>query len=286
MIKTLFLSSGNAKLKKDTAILSLPAGYTCPFAKECKSRSDRVTGKVTDGPDAKIRCYATTAECLFRNIRASRWGNLELIQEAGTVLGMAALIEKSILRKKNVKLVRFQQSGDFFSQAYFDAWLLVAKQHPELIIYGYTKSLPYWVRRLGEIPSNFKLVASRGGTHDALIDIFKLRNARVVLSEREARRKWHLPVDHDDTHCWNYDGDFAILIHGTQPAGSKAGKAWAKIMRHGRGGYKSDYFAHYVKGKKKWKPAPKVVPVVSVPATSVPKMIVARRTVNGKLVNA
>ena len=264
MIDTLNFTSGNAKLKKDTAILSLPAGWTCPFAKDCRSCANRETGKVTDGPHTKIRCYATTAEILFRNIRESRWGNFELIQKMKTTLALAALIEKSILRKKNVKLVRFHQSGDFFSQMYFDAWLLVARNHPEWIIYGYTKALPYWVRRLGDIPSNFKLVASYGGTHDELIGMFKLRHARVVLSEREARRKWKLPIDHDDTHVWNYDGNFAILIHGTQPAGSKAGKAWAKIVRHGRGGYKSDYFAHYVKGKKKWKPAPKLVPVATV----------------------
>ncbi len=276
MIDTLFFSSGNAKLKRDTAILSLPAGYTCPFAKDCKSCADRVTGKVTDGPDAKIRCYATTAECLFRNIRASRWNNFELIQKAKTVIGIAALIEKSILRKKNIKLVRFQQSGDFFSQTYFDAWLLVAQQHPEWIFYGYTKALPYWVRRLGSIPSNFKLVASYGGTHDALISMFKLRSARVVFSEREARRKWHLPIDHDDTHVWKYDGDFAILIHGTQPKGSKAGKAWQRVRTTGRGGYKSDYFAHYENGKKKWKPAPKkdkTVPAIRVKVN--PKDIVS-----------
>jgi hypothetical protein len=63
-----------------------------------------------------------------------------------------------------------------------------------------------------------------------------------VLSEREARRKWKLQIDHDDSHVWNYDKDFAIVIHGIQPAGTKASKAWQKIKTYGRGGYKSDYF--------------------------------------------
>ena len=245
MIKNkLTFSKGNAKLKGDTAILSLPAGHTCPFAKDCRSCADRVTGKIKNGPHTKFRCYATTAECIFSVVRKSRWNNFELIRQAKTVIGMANLIEQALIVKKNVKLVRFHQSGDFFSQAYFDAWLTVAQNHPEWIFYGYTKALPYWVKRLNVIPANFKLVASRGGTHDSLIEMFGLRSARVVLSEREARRKWKLQIDHDDTHCWKYDKDFAIVIHGTQPKGSKAGKAWQKIKTTGKGGYKADYFGY------------------------------------------
>jgi len=252
---------GNAKLKRDTAILSLPAGHTCPFAKDCRSSTDKATGQISDGPHTKFRCYATTAEAMFPNIRASRWANLELIKQAKTAIGIAALIEKSLAGKKKIKLVRFHQSGDFFSQTYFDAWLMVAQCHPELIFYGYTKALLFWVKRLHSIPANFKLVASRGGTHDYLIEMFALRSARVVYSEREAKRKWKLEIDHDDSHVWKYDKDFAIVIHGTQPAGTKASKAWQKIKVHGKGGYKSDYFSHYRKGQKK---KTVTVPVVTV----------------------
>lgn len=263
MIKTcLYFSRGNAKLHKDTAILSLPAGHTCPFAKLCKASTNRQTGKIVAGPDAEIRCYAVTPETLFPNIRASRWHNFELLRNAKTIIGMANLIESSLITKKNIKLVRMHQSGDFFNQSYFDAWLIVAKYHPEWIFYGYTKALPYWIKRLGEIPTNFKLTASRGGTHDHLIETFGLRSARIVLSEREAKRKWHLPIDHDDTHGWQGTGDFAILIHGTQPIGSKAGKAWYRISRFGKGGYKADYFGH---SKNKDKTV--LAPVVSVKPT-------------------
>lgn len=259
---------GNAKLGKSTAILSLPAGHSCPFAKDCRSCACRNTGKIQDGPHTQFRCYAANTEALFGNVRKSRWENFEAIKAAGNVLEMAALIHRSIPRRNGkTNLVRFHQSGDFFSQAYFDAWLLVARHNPDLTFYGYTKALPFWVKRLSEIPANFKLVASRGGTHDALIQIFGLRSVRVVLSEREARRKWKLQIDHDDSHVWNYDKDFAVVIHGTQPEGSKAGKAWYKIFKKGKGGYKARYFAHYT--KKGWK-SKKVngkhvhVPVVSI----------------------
>jgi hypothetical protein len=248
MTDTLKFGIGNAKLNKDTAILSLPAGHSCPFAKDCRSCAHRETGKIQDGPHTQFRCYAANTEALFSNVRVGRWNNFEAVKEAKTTLQIAALLDRSIpLRKGKTKLVRFHQSGDFFNQAYFDAWLLVARQNPDLLFYGYTKALPFWVKRLGEIPVNFKLVASRGGTHDHLIEEHGLRSVRVVLSEREAKRKWKLPIDHDDTHAWKYDGDFAIVIHGTQPAGSKAGKAWYKISKRGKGGYKAKYFAHYTK---------------------------------------
>ncbi len=237
---------GNAKLSKDIVIFSLPAGHSCPFAHHCRSSADRVTGKIKDGGHTQFRCYAANTEALFRNVRESRWQNFEAIKEAGSMLQIAALIDRSIPRRNGkTKLVRFHQSGDFFNQAYFDAWLLVARQNPDLIFYGYTKALAFWVKRLGEIPANFKLVASRGGSQDSLIQMFGLRSAKVVLSEEEAK-KLNLPIDHDDTHVWKHDGDFAILIHGTQPKGSEAGKAWFKIFKAG-GGYKAGYFDHYKK---------------------------------------
>ena len=265
--KTLLsIGLGNAKLEKDTAILSLPAGFTCPFAKDCHSRSDRITGKITDGPHTQFRCYATTAENLFPNIRASRWRNLELLKEAKTVIGMANLIELSLVGHKKIKLVRMHQSCDFFNQTYFDAWILVAQHHPEWIMYGYTKALPLWAKRMNALPANMKLVASRGGTHDALISLLGMRSVKVVFSEKEAQ-DLRLELDHDDTHCWKGTTDFAILLHGTQPAGSAAGKAWYQISKHGKGGYKSDYFGHMKSAQVKRDLLARVgsVPVISIP---------------------
>lgn len=253
MTKTLSFSLGNAKLSKDTAIFSLPAGHTCKFAELCRSNANRQTGKITDGPHTQFRCYATAPEALFPNIRKSRWNNFELLKEAKTTIGMASLIGSALMAKRStIKLVRFHASGDFFSQEYFDAWLLVAKNHPEWLFYGYSKALPYWVNRLGSIPNNFKIVASRGGTHDALIEQHGLRSVKVVYTEKEAK-KLKLELDHDDTLVWKGTKSFAILLHGSQPAGSEAGKAWQLLKTKGRGGYKSDYFAHYAKNKPKGK---------------------------------
>jgi len=234
----LSFSIGNAKLKGDTAILSLPAGHSCPAALACLSKANKVTGKLTDGPASEFRCYAASGENLFPVVRKSRWHNFNLLR-GKTEMQMADVIYKSLPTK--CKLVRIHASGDFFSQTYFDAWVSVATVMSDKIFYAYTKALPYWIARRGSIPDNFKLVASLGGKHDDLILKHNLRNVLVVYSEEQAH-KLGLPIDHDDTHAWNYDGDFALLIHGTQPKGTQASKILYSLRRQGKGGYKSNYF--------------------------------------------
>ena len=238
---------GNAKLSKHTAIFSLPAGHSCPAALLCSSKSDRITGKLTDGPKCQFRCYAASGENLFKNIRVSRWRNFELLKQCTSSLGMADLICRS-MPSRNVKLCRIHSSGDFFNQTYFDAWILAAYRLPHITFYAYTKALPYWIKRKEYLPFNMRLVASRGGVYDALIEKHNLRNVKVVFSDAEAITA-NLPLDHNDTHAWEHTGNFAILIHGTQPAGTVAGKVMYALRRAGKNGYKSGYFDHYSKAK-------------------------------------
>jgi len=228
----LHFSLGNAKLRGVTAIFDLPAGHSCPFACLCKSSANRVTGRITDGKDTQFRCYAATGEARSSAARKLRWKNFTELR-GKTASDMASLIANCL---PDTFKIRIHSSGDFFSQAYFDAWLMVARQFPERTFYAYTKALPFWVNRLTVIPSNFKLVASYGGTHDILIPSYGLKSCRVVASEAEAE-SLGLEIDHDDTHAWQDTGDFALLIHGTQPAGTPMAKAWELVKREGKGGY-------------------------------------------------
>ena len=241
MLKLSF-AKGNAKLGSHTAIFSLPAGHTCPAALLCQSMADKVTGKIKDGARTVFRCYAASGENLFTNVRKSRWANFEALQ-GKSVDEMVSLINAS-LPKRNTKLCRIHSSGDFFSQAYFDAWVKVARLNPEIIFYGYTKMVPFLVKRKFELPSNFRFVASYGGKFDSLIAAHGLRSAKVISDESLANG---LPIDHDDSHVWKYDGDFALVIHGTQPAGSELAKIVKARKDAGKGGYKADYFQHYKK---------------------------------------
>ena len=213
-------TNGNAKLEKGIWSFSVPSGHTCPFAKDCLSKADRSTGKITDGKATVFRCFSASQEAVFPNVRNSRWHNFDVLK--GLKFGeMASLIQKSL--PPSAKKIRIHVGGDFFSQSYFDAWLCVAKVNPDIVFYSYTKSLKFWIKRLEEIPSNFILTASKGTKNDSLIEEYNLRYSEVVYSIEEAEEKG-LEIDHDDSHAYTGGPSFALLIHGTQPAKSESGK--------------------------------------------------------------
>lgn len=231
-VKLLSFQKGNAKLGKQIYTFSLPSGFTCPFAKDCLSKADRVTGKIQDGPDTQFRCFSASQEALYPAVRNSRWNNFELIKQAIANNSLIDLIVSSLPKKATV--VRIHVAGDFFSQTYFNAWLEVAKLLPNVIFYAYTKSIDYWIARINDIPANFKLNASYGGKHDSLIEQYNLKYAKVVYSVAEANG---MTIDHDDSSAYMQNNSFALLLHGTQPKGSKAAVALSALRKNGIGGY-------------------------------------------------
>jgi hypothetical protein len=212
---------GNAKLGKNIYTFSLPAGHSCPFANDCLSKADKLTGKLTDGPNTQFRCFAASAEAVYPNVRIARWHNFDLLKKL-TTNQAADLILESLPKKANI--VRIHVSGDFFNESYFMAWLQVAKLRPNILFYAYTKSLIYWVNYIKEIPNNLVLNASEGGKLDAQILEHGLKFAKVVYSPEEAE-KLGLSIDHTDEAAYKTKESFALLIHGQQPKGSKASQS-------------------------------------------------------------
>jgi len=214
----LTFGTANSKLSHfGTTSFSLPAGYTCPFAKVCKSISNRKTGKIRDFGD--IRCFQTSLETARPSVRASRWNNQELLYKK-TKEEMTEIILKSLTHHeftvRPVQIMRIHDSGDFFSQEYFDAWLEVIRARPDIVFYAYTKSLPFWKQRKDQIPPNFKLIASSGGKADEMIEQEKFRQA-IIVSDMEEAIERQLNVDINEFLAIFGEGDFALLLHGTQP---------------------------------------------------------------------
>jgi hypothetical protein len=174
---------------------NLPAGTTCPFAKECKVCVDRVTGKF-DIKRGQFRCYAASAE-RFPAVREHRWNNYEFVRA-----GLVPVLPK------DAKHVRIHASGDFYSQKYFDTWLQIARDNPDVKFWAFTKSLTYWVARMGAIPENLILTASWGGLLDNLIEQYKLKSAKVVKSVEEAAG---MPIDTNDDYARLPDISFFLL---------------------------------------------------------------------------
>ncbi len=242
------------KLGKRVYTFSTLAGFACPMAHECLSKAVETNGKmhIQDGPNTLFRCFSASQEVMFPSVYKSRKKNFELLRILKSADEQAELIRASLphntslgRNKKGIckfpYVVRINVSGDMFNQANFDAWNQTAKTHPYILFYAYTKSLPYWVKRLGEIADNFILTASYGGKKDELIKLHNLRSVKVVFSELEAL-VLGLEIDSDDFHAAEpslKNQDFALLIHGMQPKGSAAGKAVKQLNGVGSYGKKS-----------------------------------------------
>ena len=214
------------------------SGVTCPGAKDCKSSAlVQADGsrRIVDGKHTVFRCFSASQEAQYDNVfdfrEANTQGALDLA--ASSPMKCASALVAAL--PDNAAVIRMHVAGDFKILNYFDAWLEVCNRRPDLRFYAYTKMLPFWVKRRDVLPPNLALTASRGGRWDSLIDEHGFRESVVVYSESQAD-DLGLDIDHDDHHAYSLTGgSFALLIHGSQPKGSEAGKAVRALA--GKGSY-------------------------------------------------
>jgi hypothetical protein len=159
---------------------------------------------MTNGPKQEFRCYAAMNE-RFPSVRDIRWNNFDAIKNSKNLA-----LDISTAIPKNAKHIRIHGSGDFFNQKYFDAWIKVAKMHPDILFWAFTKSVELWIKRIEEIPNNLILQASRGGKQDLLIEKHNLKSATVFHTIADARASG-LPIDTDDSFAMTNQGSFALV---------------------------------------------------------------------------
>ena len=175
---------------------NLPTGTTCPFALECKVSVDRTTGKFSLHKGA-YKCYAASPE-RFPAVREHRWRNFEHVRGG----------QKPVL-PKDARHVRVHSAGDFFNQDYFDLWVEMAIENPNVKFWAFTKSVQYWVNRLNVIPPNFTLTASYGGSQDKLIEAHNLKHCKVYKRPEDV--PFGMPVDRNDDCARTPQINFALL---------------------------------------------------------------------------
>lgn len=202
----------------------LLAGWTCPFARECKSKVYRTKSglRLKDGSDCRFRCYMASIEVRTPNAYNLHRENTESLRKLKTIGMIASGIGSMI--PDDAGIVRIHSSGDFFNQRYFNAWLQLAKSRPDVLFYAYTKALTFWYNKKDNIPPNLVLTASYGGMLDRFIPQWGFRSATVVDRPYHAR-KIGLPIDYNEHIAANparRNESFALLLHGPQPAGELA----------------------------------------------------------------
>jgi hypothetical protein len=222
--------------KRKVYSFDLLSGHSCPFAKDCLSKVIKIDGrsKIKDGPDTQFRCFSASQEVLFPALYNLRKANFDALK-GQSVDYIASAIQSAM--PANLGVCRLHVGGDFFSPNYFAAWLKVAIDNPSRLFYAYTKSLTYWTKNIDLVNSipNLVLSASYGGRCDVLINSFGLRSARVVFSVAQAE-ELGLEIDHTDEHAADpttKSKDFALLIHGQQPANSEASQAIKTLKKSG-----------------------------------------------------
>lgn len=174
---------------------NLPTGHTCPSALECLVKVNRETGKFLNSSN-QYRCYAANAE-RFPSVRNYRWNNFEYAKK-----GFKPIIPL------DAKSIRIHASGDFFSQKYFDLWLEICRENPNVEFWAYTKSLNFWIKRIQEIPFNLILTASYGGKFDHLIKEFNLKHAIVIKDISEVLE---MTIDFNDDEARKPYVNFYLL---------------------------------------------------------------------------
>ena len=168
------LTNGNRELKADGIFTwSLPAlaaklstgknMLVCPSAGVCANL-----------------CYARSGTYNFSNVKAAHTRNLELILDNPIGWKIRLKEELKTKRYQGGKSVRIHDSGDFFSDAYFELWLDIITDNPDVFFYAYTKEVAM-VKRY-ELPKNFVIIFSMGGMQDHLVDKENDRHADVFPS--------------------------------------------------------------------------------------------------------
>jgi hypothetical protein len=142
MNEKILVSTGNMKMK-EVLIFNLPAMVTCPNRTAmCENR-----------------CYAKKAERLYPQTLPARQRNLNESMTENFVADMIEKIEYMNSRRKQYKLFRIHESGDFYNEAYFKQWLTIIKYFPNIQFLAFTKST-FVKKYVDELPSNFNLYYS------------------------------------------------------------------------------------------------------------------------------
>ena len=197
------LLTQNAKLKK-TSIenkmrvmnFSLPAYKTitgktvCPFAKDCIKY-----------------CYAQKGNYRYPSVIKGLNNRYELSKTADFVPKMNATI---ILERPTH--VRIHDSGDFYSIAYLNKWIDIAKANTNVIFYAYTKSIKFFTDGL-LLPKNLKIIFSEGSKTDNLINTSKHRHARIFKSKELLKAAGYINASDNDLKAITSNKKVGLVYH-------------------------------------------------------------------------
>jgi hypothetical protein len=170
---------------------SIPAGDACPFKGACAGGCFGFEGMFR---------FPVVEEALERNWEAVRFTDWQT----------AALEDLMILAPD---VVRIHAVGDYWSWGYMLKWVRIAQARPEIVFYGYTKSIE-WVRNLAAaIPENTRIAQSEGGLQDNRIDYDK-SHSRVFRSREALLAAGYKDSSESDVPAILGERKIGLVLHG------------------------------------------------------------------------
>ena len=134
---TEWLKFGRWDRKANVYSLDLLSGWSCPFAKDCKSKvhetgnltkSGNLETKLKDGIHTLFRCFSASQEAQYTDTFNLRKHNFDALRYADN---MDLLLMNSL--PEDAGIVRIHVAGDFFNADYMRAWYNVASMNPSIL---------------------------------------------------------------------------------------------------------------------------------------------------------
>ena len=193
------LLTQNSKIKKTSkhfgvklmnfgipAYKSASGKLTCPMADEC----------------VKF-CYAKKGAYIWSNVQPAFEKRYELSKTDKFIESM-----NDEIRRKKPDFVRVHDSGDYYSRAYLNKWIQIAKDNPDVKFYSYTNMVK--LTKEVQLPDNYDIIYSDSGKQKHLINAEQDRHTRIFSStsdlidsgyvdssEYDLRAtKWYSPDNH------------------------------------------------------------------------------------------
>jgi len=130
---------GNRKVSQKVLIFNLPSLITCQNSSLCKKA-----------------CYARKAERLYKGVLLSRMRNYHATLQDSFIEEFCNAL-KFLKEKFGIKITRFHESGDIYSEVYFYKLIEIANRNPDMLFYTHTKNISL---DLSKLPQNFNIVHS------------------------------------------------------------------------------------------------------------------------------
>lgn len=175
-----WLLTQNSELKIDGVF-----NWTLP-AWAIKLRDGRNFNACPNAGVCATMCYARNGTFMFPEVRAAHERNLLMVVDRLPWWEKRMAAELRCARYHGHH-IRIHDSGDFFSDAYLQAWLRIMRVTPWATFYAYTKEVSRFKRLVEpDPPANFRWIYSLGGKEDHLIDRHKDRHAEVFPTKQKA----------------------------------------------------------------------------------------------------